>query len=214
MYDFLIIGAGISGAAAAYELAAHGRVMMIEAESAPGYHSTGRSAALFTRNYGNPVVRRINQASHAFFLQPPADFCEHPLLTQRGSLTIAGPGKEAGLDAILNLSSEGHEIMKIPAAEALELAPLLRPEGVSTAAFEPGVTDIDVAGLHQAYLKGFRRRGGTLLCSGRVERLERSGNSWRVHGLARSAQWQGQLPLASYHACAPPLLLMRLQKYR
>ncbi len=180
MYDYLIIGAGISGAAAAYELAPHGKVLMIEAETMPGYHSTGRSAALFTRNYGNAVVRRINQASHDFFLHPPAGFCTSPLLTPRGSLTIAGPGHEAGLDAILALSSQGHEIERITAARALELAPLLRPGGVASAAYEPGVTDIDVAGLHQGYLRGFRKRGGTLLGGKRVDHLERVEGGWRV----------------------------------
>jgi D-arginine dehydrogenase len=56
IYDYLIIGAGISGAAAAYELSTHGTVIVIEAESMPGYHSTGRSAALYTPNYGDPVA--------------------------------------------------------------------------------------------------------------------------------------------------------------
>ena len=180
MYDYLIIGAGISGAAAAYELAAHGTVLLIEAETTPGYHSTGRSAALFTRNYGNGVVRRINQASHDFFLGPPAGFCEHPLLTPRGSLTIAGPGQEAGLDAILQLSAPGHEIEPVTAAKALRLAPVLRPERVAMAAHEPGVTDIDVAGLHQGYLRGLRQRGGQLLCGMRVEHLAQIAGGWQA----------------------------------
>ena len=51
--DFLIIGGGIAGASAAFELAATGRVVLIERESQPGYHSTGRSAALYSETYGN-----------------------------------------------------------------------------------------------------------------------------------------------------------------
>jgi len=73
-FDFLVIGAGVSGASAAFELAASGSVALIEAENAPGYHSTGRSAALYTRNYGVPIVQRINAASHGFFMNPPAVF--------------------------------------------------------------------------------------------------------------------------------------------
>ena len=65
-FDYLIIGAGVSGASAAFELAASGSVALIEAENVPGYHSTGRSAALYTRNYGVPIVQRINAASHDF----------------------------------------------------------------------------------------------------------------------------------------------------
>ena len=45
--DFLIIGGGIAGASAAFELAAFGSVVLVERESQPGYHSTGRSAALY-----------------------------------------------------------------------------------------------------------------------------------------------------------------------
>ncbi len=180
MYDYLIVGAGISGASAAYELAAHGSVLMLEAESSPGYHSTGRSAALFTRNYGNPVVRRINQASHDFFLNPPAGFCEAPLLTPRGSLTIAAPGQEAGLGAVLALSDHGHEIQAVTVARALQLAPVLQPGRVAGAAFEPGVTDIDVAAMHQGYLRGFKQRGGTLLCNRRISQLDRTGGIWHA----------------------------------
>ncbi|MBX9618614.1 MAG: FAD-binding oxidoreductase [Hyphomicrobiales bacterium] len=180
MYDYVVIGAGISGTSAAYELAAHGSVLLIEAEMAPGYHSTGRSAALFTRNYGNPVVRRVNQASHAFFLNPPDGFCEHALLTPRGSLTVASPTQLAGLDAILALSSPGHEIEAISVVQACALAPLLRPETIACAAFERGVTDIDVAGLHQGYLRGFKQRGGTLVCNKRVDHLERANGGWRI----------------------------------
>jgi len=178
--DYLIIGAGISGAAAAYELAQFGSVILIEAESAPGYHSTGRSAALYTPNYGGAIVRRLNQASSAFFTDPPAGFCEQPLLTPRGSLAVAAPGEEDGLDPILNLSVAGDEIEKVTAARALELAPLLRPERVAAAAYEKGVMDIDVGSLHQGYLRGFKRRGGVVICDKRVERLDRPNTHWQA----------------------------------
>lgn len=179
-YDFLVIGAGISGAAAAYELAARGSVLLIEAETMPGYHSTGRSAALYTRNYGVPVVRAVNAASHPFFIDPPDGFAEHPLLTPRGALTVARPGDEGLLDPILALSSPGNEILPVPAAEALRLAPLLRPEQVGLGLYEAGVMDIDVAGLHQGYLRGARRRGVDIRCDARVTGLRRHDGGWSV----------------------------------
>lgn len=179
-YDYLVIGAGISGAAAAYELARYGSVVLIEAETAPGYHSTGRSAALYTPNYGSATVRRINQVSSAFFTDPPAGFCECPLLTPRGLLVIAAPGEEERLTPILDLSGSGGAIEKITAARALKLAPLLRPERVAAAAYERGVMDIDVAALHQGYLRGIKGRRGIVICGSRVQRLDRSGTHWRV----------------------------------
>ena len=51
-YDFIIVGGGIAGASAGYELAAHARVLVLERESQPGYHTTGRSAALFVQTHG------------------------------------------------------------------------------------------------------------------------------------------------------------------
>jgi D-arginine dehydrogenase len=179
-YDYLIIGAGISGAAAAYELALSGSVVLIEAETMPGYHSTGRSAALYTRNYGGAVVQRINKASHAFFINPPPGFCERPLLTPRGSLAIAAPGEEDRLVPILDQSVSGYEIERMDAARTLRLAPLLRPERVAAAAYEGGVMDIDVASLHQGFLRGFKSRGGLAIYGKPVERLDRRDGHWQA----------------------------------
>ena len=177
-YDYLVIGAGISGAAAAYELAASGTVALMEAESMPGYHSTGRSAALFTPNYGGEAVRLISKASQAFLLDPPPGFCDGPLLTSRGMLTVAAPGEEDLLGPILDMSTKGYEIQKLSAAGTLSLAPLLRPERVAASAYERGVMDIDVASLHQGFLRGIRRRGGLVLTGKRITRLDRSKGLW------------------------------------
>ncbi len=180
IYDFLVIGGGISGASVAYELAAQGSVLLLEAEATAGYHSTGRSAALFTRNYGGPVVRRINAASEAFFRTPPDGFCDTPLLTPRGSLTVAMPGAEATLDPILDLSEPGQEVVELSPAAACDLVPFLCPERVARAVFEAEVADIDVATLHLAYLKGARLRGAVIATKQPVIGLIRVDGCWNV----------------------------------
>lgn len=189
--DVLIVGAGISGASAAFELSAHRKVLLVEAEQMPGYHSTGRSAALYTRNYGNPLVRLINQASHGFFAKPPEGFSEHPLLTPRGQLAVASDVQRAGIEAILAMSETGHEIREIGAAHCLELAPLLRPEMVSVGAYEPGVMDMDVTAIHQGFLRGFKARGGVLACNRRIEHIERRGGTWHIS----AADFEASAPL-------------------
>ena len=78
--DIAIFGAGIAGASLAWRLAGHGRVQLLERESQPGYHSTGRSAALFLESYGPPAVRAMTRASRAFYEQPPAGFADSPLI--------------------------------------------------------------------------------------------------------------------------------------
>ena len=97
--DFVIIGGGIAGASVGYFLAPHGRVVLLERESQPGYHSTGRSAALFLESYGTPQVRALTRASRAFLDTPPPGFSEHPVLAPRGCLLVAAPGQEQELAA-------------------------------------------------------------------------------------------------------------------
>jgi D-arginine dehydrogenase len=179
-FDTIVIGAGIAGAALACELAPDRRVALLEAESAPGWHSTGRSAALYTRNYGPPVVQLINAVSHAFFIDPPEGFADQPLLRPRGALTVAPPGATHLLEPVLALSAAGNRIDRIDPAKAMALAPLLRTEFVAAAAYEPGVMDMDVAAIHQGFLRGFKRRGGTLVCDARVQGIERRDGAWQV----------------------------------
>lgn len=180
IYDFLVIGGGISGASAAYTLADHGTVLLLEAEDTPGYHATGRSAALFTRNFGGPVVRQINSASVDFFRTPPDGFCETPLLTPRGCLTVAPAAHAADLDAILALSQPGETITETDPRAACDMAPFLRPDRVARAVFEENVTDIDVATLLLSYLKGAKARGAVVRTKQPVTALSRDAGVWTV----------------------------------
>ena len=178
--DFLVIGAGISGAAAAAELARHGRIIVLEAESRPGYHSTGRSAALFTPNYGNRLVRTLVGAGRPFFAAPPTGFSETTLLRPRGQLAFAGADSRAALDELLALSQPGDEIEEITPARALDLVPALRREAVVYAAYERGVWDMDVAAIHQGFLRALSKRGGEVVCDARVEALDYRAGKWQA----------------------------------
>jgi D-arginine dehydrogenase len=164
----------------ARELAASSSVLLIEAETQPGYHSSGRSAALFTRNYGTPLVRNINALSEPFFKAPPDGFTNDPLLRPRGGLTVASPGLESELDPVLQSSTVENPVIEITPSEALSMAPFLRAERVSRAAFEAGVTDIEVASLLQSYLKGFKARGGQVVTNELVTGLQKSDGQWTV----------------------------------
>src|SRR5260221_8275730 len=97
MTDFLILGGGMAGASAGYFLAEHGSVTLLEKEDAPGYHSTGRSAALFTENYGSPPIRALSVGTRPFLEAPPAGFTQHPLLGPRAVPLLAAPPGEARL---------------------------------------------------------------------------------------------------------------------
>jgi D-arginine dehydrogenase len=179
--DFLVIGAGIAGASVGYWLAPHGRVTLLERESQPGYHSTGRSAALFMESYGTPQVRALTLASRAFFDHPPAGFSDHPLLSPRGALMVAAPGQEAQLQAHWEmLHAMAPNARLLDAAQACALIPVLRPEMVIGAVLEPDAADRDVHAIHQGYLRGLRRAGGSVVGDAPATAMRRAQGMWNV----------------------------------
>ena len=180
-FDVVIIGAGIAGASLAYFLAPQGRCLVLERESQPGYHSTGRSAAQFIASYGPPQVRALSRASEPFFTSPPEGFADAPLLTPRGLLTVAGPDEMPHLEEAWNtLQQTSPRGRQLTAAEALAMVPALRPEKVTAAIYEPDSFDMDVHAIHQGYLRGFRRAGGELVTDAEVVAIERQGDLWQV----------------------------------
>ncbi|RZL88875.1 MAG: FAD-binding oxidoreductase [Variovorax sp.] len=184
--DFLIVGGGIAGASVGHWLAPHGRVVLLERESQPGYHSTGRSAALFMESYGTPQVRALTMASRAFLLNPPEGFTEHPLLMPRGAMFVAAPGQEAELEAHWQvLCSVTANARRLTPAEACALLPVLRPERVVGAVYEADAFDMDVHEIHQGYLRGMRRGGGTLVCNAGVTAMQRTDAGWQIEAGGR-----------------------------
>lgn len=179
--DFLVIGAGIAGASVAHWLAPHGRTIVLERESQPGYHSTGRSAALFMESYGTPQVRALTMASRAFLASPPAGFSEHPLLTPRGAMMVATPEQRAALDEhweILHAMSP--RARRLTPEEACAIVPVLRADQLAGAVIEPDAADMDVHAIHQGYLRGMRRAGGKLVCDAEVTAMQRVNGRWLV----------------------------------
>ena len=179
-YDFIVIGAGIAGASIAAHLAEHASVLLLEMEDQPGYHSTGRSAALFLRTYGNSVVRGLTRASHPFFYDPPAAFPSTPLVTPRSILITARPGQEASFEAFTQSIDPADHFDLVTADQAREAFPLLKTDDLVAAAMTSTPSDIEVHELHHGYLRMFKARGGVLATSGAVQGLVRNGDNWTV----------------------------------
>jgi D-arginine dehydrogenase len=187
--DFLVIGAGIAAASIGAWLAPRGRVVLLERESQPGYHSTGRSAALFMESYGTPQVRALTMASRRFLEHPPEGFADAPILSPRGVLMVGSAEQAALLDEHWQvMRSVAHDARRLSAAEALAMVPVLRAERVAGGLYEPGSLDIDVHALHQGYLRTLRRHGGRVVCDAEVRALARRDGVWHVD--AGGARWQ------------------------
>jgi D-arginine dehydrogenase len=170
-FDVIIIGGGIAGASLGAEIACKRRTLIVEAEDQCGYHSTGRSAAFYLESYGGPEVSKLTLASKAFLTEPPSDFSERGFLQVRGDLHVT-PEE-------LPEVPPGVEVRVIERKELEELVPGIRPQW-HRALFEPGCADIDVAALHAAYLRQFRRLGGQVATRARFVRGERREGRWTV----------------------------------
>jgi D-arginine dehydrogenase len=178
-FDFLVVGSGIAGASVAASLAAKASVALVERETAHGYHTTGRSAALYAASYGNEAIRAITRASRAFFDNPPEGFAAHPILSPRGCLYIARQDQLASLQALCDGSlASGVPVERIGEAEARGFCPVLRPGYVVQAGYEPTAMDIDVDALHQGYLRQVRTLGGDIRLEAELVGLERVGGAW------------------------------------
>jgi D-arginine dehydrogenase len=179
--DVLIIGAGIAGASMAYELAPFARVVLLERERQPGYHTTGRSAAVFSPSDGNRVIRALTSASRGFYEARAGGLAAQPVLAPRGELIVAREDQLAALDAY-----HAATIGQVPALQRLDpqharaKVPILRADYLAGAIHDPGTMDLDVAAIHQGYLSGFRAHGGQLVTDAGVTAIVTEAPPWHV----------------------------------
>ncbi|MCR9135956.1 MAG: FAD-binding oxidoreductase [Alphaproteobacteria bacterium] len=176
--DFIVIGAGMAGASIAAMLAGDARVLLLESEAQPGYHTTGRSAALYTCAYGPPAIRALTRASGPFFHNPDSPYIDHPLLSRRGALFVADASQ---MESLVSLERELRgAVRRLDAREARDCVPLLRDGYAEAALLDDTAADIDVMALHQHYLKTFRAAGGALQTGAGVTAMSHDGTAWRV----------------------------------
>ena len=186
--DAVVIGGGIAGVSAAYSLTARGAdVVVVEQEDSLAAHSTGRSAAQYIETYGGPVNQALTVASREFLLSDADGLADGAVLSRRPSLWV---GTEASLDQLERLRLEmlplSPGLVRLEPSEVLAHCPVLDPAWVGGGVLEPGSYDIDVAGLHQAFLRGARRGGAAIVRSSAVTALVHLNGHWQVRTAAGS----------------------------
>lgn len=179
--DCVIVGAGIAGTSVGYFLAPHLKIVVLEREPQPGYHSTGRSAAMVIDSYGSAQVRALTVASRSFFDSPPAPFSVTPLLQPRAVMMVARPEQSDLLGehfaVVQRVTSKAKQLT---VEEALGVVPVLRREALAGAVIDPTAADIDVHALHQGFLRGIRARSGSVITQAHVTAIAYLGGKWRV----------------------------------
>jgi D-arginine dehydrogenase len=178
--DFVVVGAGIAGASIAASLAERGSVAVLDMEEHAGYHTTGRSAALYSKIYGNAAIRALTRASHAFLFRPPEGFASHPLVLPRPTLYFARSDQAASLERMRADDDVKAGTELIDANRAASMVPIFRAGYLNAAALDPDSADIDVHELHQAFLRKARALGGRIVLGAPVREARSNGGTWTV----------------------------------
>ena len=187
MTDFVVIGGGFAGIASAAHLAPHGSVVLLEMESSLAYHTSGRSAAMLVENYGSAGSRPLVRGARAFLENPPEGSVDAPLLSDRGVMWVADSKGLRDLEAKAEMGrANGAENELIDREEVMLRMPAMRPEWVAGGLFEPSGADIDVAALHQAFVRIARSHDAEVVTSSPVSSITRRGSKWLVRAGTRS----------------------------
>lgn len=172
MADVLVIGGGIAGLSVAARIAGQARVVVLEGESAPGYHASGRSVAFAHYGLGNPPVRDLTALSMG-------ELAEHGSI--HPALHIAAADQIAALDALKAVHRHyGCKISRVGPDEARALMPCLKPEACAAALVDHGSLKLDTHAMLQACIASVRAGGGDLVTGARVGAITREGDGWRV----------------------------------
>lgn len=169
MQDFIVIGGGMAGTSAAARLADLGSVTLLEMEDALGYHSSGRSAALFEENYGHGPTIDLNRASTAYLR-------EGGYLSPRG-LMLVGAKSEADLFA---RDVEKLGMAPLDLDEARAMIPVLNPETVGFTAISSAAEDIDTDRMLQDFARILRAAGGRIVTKAPVTAVARIAGGWQI----------------------------------
>lgn len=177
-FDVVVLGAGMAGASLAAEIAPHRKVLLLEVEDEAGRHATGRSAAMFFESYGNATVCALTRASRAFLERPPAGFAATALMAPRAALFVADAEALPRLDAMIDAPDAAPTLRRLDAAAAIAQVPILRRERLAGVAFDDSGCDIDVAALHEGYLRAARRAGARIVLGAREALPMRDAGRW------------------------------------
>jgi D-arginine dehydrogenase len=193
-FEAIIIGCGIAGASLAYFLSERGMtdVLILEREEQPGYHSTGRSAAVLVEMDFVPSVLQLKILGAGFLRKAPDGFSENPLITPSGILIMfQGPLWKKFQHMLPDLRQAGIVVNVLSQKEVLSRVPVVSPRNFDGAVLLPDDGHLDVNELLWSYLRHARRRGVQLRLAEEVTGLK--VDRGRCNGvLTKSAEYRSR----------------------
>jgi D-arginine dehydrogenase len=164
-FQFVIIGAGFAGAATAYHLTRRGLtdIVVLEQESIPGFHSSGRNAAMVRQCVPDPELATLTRDGAAFLRQLPDDWPEPVDFKQNGSLLLgagaswiklqndAEIGRRLGIDVELWTPERAKRHVAVLQGADFEGAVWCGSDGV-----------VDIHALLSGYLKAAASKGACI----------------------------------------------------
>jgi D-arginine dehydrogenase len=184
LVDCVVIGAGFAGAATAYHLTRRGltNILLLEKEAIPGFHSSGRNAAMVRQCVPDPELARLTRDGARFLRNLPSDFPDPVPFKQNGSLLLGSgkgwdrlrqdteTGRHLGVDAVLWTPQRAKN--HVPVLEKAEF------EGAVWCATD-GI--IDIHALLSGYLKAAAEKGLRIRYGSSIQSIQSSGGpGWEV----------------------------------
>lgn len=168
-----VIGGGMAGLSVAARAAADFQVTVLEAESQPAYHSSGRSAAVAIECYESDVVRALTL--------PGMDYHRAQGAKPIGCVTVADGEHLHELDEFeAEWQPLSSSLRELPVQSLLERVPIIRPECVARALIETDALSLDAHALLESFRKALSAQGGRLVADARVDRIERLNGCWQI----------------------------------
>lgn len=187
-YDFVVVGAGISGAALAYFLKKGGaaRVLLLErGELASG--GTGKSAAIVRQHYSTRLMARLARRSVELFRTMPADLGADGGYRGVGYAFLgAADNADAAQKNVAMQQGVGIDTQWMSPTQVAAKFPWLNMDGVAGAAYEAFGGYADPMQAVEAYAGAFQRIGGELRLRTPARKLLRDAN--RLAGVVTDSE--------------------------